>query len=222
MAYMVRSEGCTLHASIGTMSGCLLNIVLDIIMVPEENSWLRLVERYASGGYKLANGGGDEMDVLFEENGVFIKGFDHENELNQFAADEWDETFFKETYAGVPKNFLDIYKDDECLHSMTFCMWYSFSTGCWMQNTTEGMDGGKDYLLGFICENAVQWAEWGEYYYGEDINCKVVEKVYAGQALTTDDICLLLPERDAEDALEEIAALNLSFTETERRLLDVR
>ena len=205
------------------LASCLKAMaVLDIIMVPEENSWLRLVERYASGGYKLANGGGDEMDVLFEENGVFIKGFDHENELNQFAADEWDETFFKETYAGVPKNFLDIYKDDECLHSMTFCMWYSFSTGCWMQNTTEGMDGGKDYLLGFICDNAVQWAEWGEYYYGEDINCKVVEKVYAGQALTTDDICLLLPERDAEDALEEIAALNLSFTETERRLLDVR
>ena len=29
MAYMVRSEGASLHASIGTMSGCLLNIVLD-------------------------------------------------------------------------------------------------------------------------------------------------------------------------------------------------
>ena len=29
MAYMVRSEGSTLHASIGTMSGCLLNILLD-------------------------------------------------------------------------------------------------------------------------------------------------------------------------------------------------
>lgn len=29
LAYMVRSEGAALHASIGTMSGCLLNIVLD-------------------------------------------------------------------------------------------------------------------------------------------------------------------------------------------------
>lgn len=29
MAYMVRSEGSTLHASIGTMSGCFLNILLD-------------------------------------------------------------------------------------------------------------------------------------------------------------------------------------------------
>lgn len=29
MAYMVRSEGASMHASIGTMSGCLLNIILD-------------------------------------------------------------------------------------------------------------------------------------------------------------------------------------------------
>lgn len=29
MAYMVRSEGASMHASIGTMSGCILNIILD-------------------------------------------------------------------------------------------------------------------------------------------------------------------------------------------------
>ena len=33
MAYMVRSEGASLHASIDTMSGCLLNIVLDPIFI---------------------------------------------------------------------------------------------------------------------------------------------------------------------------------------------
>lgn len=33
LAYMVRSEGASLHASIGTMSGCLLNIVLDPIFI---------------------------------------------------------------------------------------------------------------------------------------------------------------------------------------------
>ena len=33
MAYMVRSEGSSLHASIGTMSGCLLNIILDPIFI---------------------------------------------------------------------------------------------------------------------------------------------------------------------------------------------
>lgn len=33
MAYMVRAEGAALHASIGTMSGCLLNIVLDPVFI---------------------------------------------------------------------------------------------------------------------------------------------------------------------------------------------
>lgn len=33
MAYMFRSEGATLHASIGTMSGCILNIILDPIFI---------------------------------------------------------------------------------------------------------------------------------------------------------------------------------------------
>lgn len=33
MAYLVRSEGASMHASIGTMSGCLLNIILDPIFI---------------------------------------------------------------------------------------------------------------------------------------------------------------------------------------------
>lgn len=33
MAYMVRAEGSALHASIGTMSGCLLNIILDPVFI---------------------------------------------------------------------------------------------------------------------------------------------------------------------------------------------
>lgn len=33
MAYLVRSEGAALHASIGTMSGCILNMILDPIFI---------------------------------------------------------------------------------------------------------------------------------------------------------------------------------------------
>lgn len=33
LAYMVRAEGASMHASIGTMSGCLLNMVLDPIFI---------------------------------------------------------------------------------------------------------------------------------------------------------------------------------------------
>mgnify|MGYP000807139278 FL=1 len=33
MAYLVRAEGASMHASIGTMSGCFLNILLDLSLI---------------------------------------------------------------------------------------------------------------------------------------------------------------------------------------------
>ena len=33
MAYLVRAEGASLHASLGTMSGCLLNMILDPVFI---------------------------------------------------------------------------------------------------------------------------------------------------------------------------------------------
>ena len=77
--------------------------VLDIVMNPSEDSWLRLVQKDPlEEAYYVRNGAGDEMDIFFEEKDVFIRGFDHENDLNQFGADEWDESFFKDSYAGFP------------------------------------------------------------------------------------------------------------------------
>ena len=33
LAYLLRSEGAAVHASIGTMSGCIMNIILDPIFI---------------------------------------------------------------------------------------------------------------------------------------------------------------------------------------------
>ncbi len=185
--------------------------VLDIIMNSEEDAWLRLVQKYSSEkeAYQIRNGSGDEMDIFFEENGVFIRGFDHENNLNQFASDAWDESFFADTYAGVPKNFLDIYKEEEQKFYMTFCMWYNYQETCWKQNITVGNDGGKDYLLDFICDDAEAWVEWAKDYYEVEIDFHIVEKVFKGGRLTEEEIRQLNPKRDAKAALEEILANHL-------------
>ena len=67
--------------------------ILDNTLIPPENDYLRLVQYDENEEYKqyiINNGLGDVLMVRFMEQGVFIKGFDHENELNQFAADEWN------------------------------------------------------------------------------------------------------------------------------------
>ena len=63
--------------------------ILDMIMVSKEDDWLRLVNFYKTDteyGYILDNGSGDKLMVSFVDKGAMIIGFDHENELNQFAA----------------------------------------------------------------------------------------------------------------------------------------
>lgn len=183
-------------------------VVLDIIMVPQEDDWLRLInaiELEQGYGYKVDNGSGDRLTVIFATAGVLIKGFDHENELNQFAADEWDNEFFEYTYNNVPAEFIDILTEDD-RDETTFCMWCVDGTN-WIQNEMEGNDGGKEYLLGYICHNAKEWCEWAEAYYEVDINEEVVEKTFLGEQLTEEDVVKLNPKCDVKEVLAEIGRL---------------
>lgn len=182
--------------------------ILDIIMIPKKDDWLRVFTKYQDEeAFCIDNGAGDTVDIVFEDNGVFMKGFDHENKLNQFGADQWDDEFFKKTYKDVPTNFLEIF-EEEALEYMTFCMWYSYEDKSWHQNETEGNGGGKDFLLGYIFENAESWKEWADYYYKSKVNIDIVRKAYHNEQITADDILSVDKERDAVEALEEIAQID--------------
>ncbi len=209
-AYLSPEE---LYYSLQTMA------ILEIIMLPPEAAWLRLVKKHPSRkAYFIDDVSGNIVDIWFEAIGVFIKGFDHENEWNQFAADKWDETFFQKTYQDIPKQFFENYKDDkEKLYEMTFCMWYDAKENCWKQNANlekntdyEERDGGKDFLLSYIYTSAEEWIDWANYYYKKNFDLKVVKKIYDGQTITTQDIAALNPERDTKEAFKEILALKNS------------
>ena len=88
-------------------------------------------------------------------------------------------------------------------------MWYNYKETCWKQNITVGNDGGKDYLLDYICDDAEDWIEWAKDYYETEFNFNIVEKVYKGGRLTEEEIYQLNPERDAKAALAEILANHL-------------
>lgn len=87
-------------------------------------------------------------------------------------------------------------------------MWNCGSTRLWYQNKSEENDGGMDYLLGYIRQTAESWRGWAEYYYDREFDNAVVEKIFAGGAVTSEDILKLNPERITDEALEEISELS--------------
>lgn len=167
---------------------------LDEVMTSSDKDWLRMITSGMDDKmrwYIIDNGSGDQLMILFNETGVLLKGFDHENELNQFIADERKVAFFDKMFAGIPKELLNLINDDERDYT-TFCMWYINETGKWYQNEYEGNDGGKEYLLGYIPDNAEALREWAEEYYEETFNKTVMEKIFETSELSDEDRSILV------------------------------
>ena len=166
----------------------VLYVLDDVMISPMGDDDLRLVRHKTTELYEeyfIDNGGGNKMMIRFFEQGVLVKGFDHENELNQFGADEWDNGFFIRMFAVVPDSIMATLteNDRDC---STFCMWYSNDTGEWYQNEVEGNDGGKDYLLGYLPQSVQDLVDW-RYYYGKTLNESVLEKLYKTAELSEKD-----------------------------------
>ena len=181
--------------------------IIDAIVTPPENDWLRMVSSEVfednTVWYVIDNGSGDELKVIFTESGIFIKGFDHENELNQFAAEEWDSSFFEHIFSGVPKEMLDLFTDDERDYT-TFCMWYLDESGIWHENVIEGNDGGKSYLLGYVHQMAKSFYDWADEYYNITFDYNIIQKLFDNGTLSVEDILTLNPKCDTQRVLNEV------------------
>jgi len=181
--------------------------MLDAIATPPEDDWLRIINSGISEDntvwYIIDNGSGDELTVLFTESGIFIKGFDHENKLNQFAADEWDSSFFEYIFSNVPKEMIDLLTDDE-RDTTTFCMWYSDKSGLWNQNEIDGNDGGKNYLLMYIHQTAQSFYDWAAAYYDKVFDYSIVRKLFESGSLSVEEILTLNPDCNAQKVLSAV------------------
>ena len=82
-------------------------LVIDEYRTDPSEDWLRLVikteENYGLR-YLIDNGSGDSLDVILTDKMILIKGFDHENSLSQFAADEWNQDIIDGFYRDQMKS----------------------------------------------------------------------------------------------------------------------
>ena len=164
--------------------------VLDNALTDPANDYLRLVRKTESDTetrYVVDNGGGDTMDVVFTQNAIVIKGFDHENSLNQFAAEEWDQKLIDRMYEGMPSELTELFPEEERDYS-TFVIWYD---GIPHQIITEGNDGGQ-WLLRHACNTYEEFRDFAEGYYSESFDETLLKKLYENGTLSEAELSELL------------------------------
>jgi len=140
--------------------------VLDNALTEPEDDDIRLVRKYEDKQtvkYIVDNGMGDILTVIFSETAVLVKGFAHENSLNQFAAAEWRQ-------------------------ETTFFIWYD---GEVHQNQIEGNDGGR-WLLGYAFDTYERFEEFATDYYDIEFDNDLLRQLYTCSNLSELELSKLI------------------------------
>ena len=118
--------------------------ILDIIVTPEHDAWRRLVSyeynrKTRCDRFRISNGSGDHLYVIFSPDGVIIKGFDHESCLSPYQNEE--EQTLETIYTGVPEKLLALLDEETERNDVTFCIWQLPDETTWHQITAwEGKE----------------------------------------------------------------------------------
>lgn len=160
--------------------------VLDNALTDPKKDYLRLVRKTDTDTetrYVVDNGAGDTLDVVFTPKTIVIKGFDHENSLSQFAADEWNQKTIDRMYEGMDPNLIALFSEEDRDYS-TFVIWYD---GAIHQNPTEGNDGGQ-WLLSHVSCTYEEFKNYVECYYARDFNNELLKKLFENGSLSSNEL----------------------------------
>ena len=150
--------------------------VLDNALTEPEDEDIRLVRKYEDREtvkYIVDNGVGDILTVIFSETAVLVKGFAHENNLNQYAADEWNQSIIDKMYYGLDEKLKKLFTDDE-MKETTFFIWYD---GEVHQNKIDDNDGGR-WLLGYAFNTYERFKEFATDYYDIEFDNDLLRQLY--------------------------------------------
>lgn len=199
--------------------------ILDIIVIPEQKAWLRLVTYHYDQDtrchrFKIDNGAGDDLYAIFSPQGAILKGFAHESCLSPYQ--DGDTQIANAIYAGMPAALLQQLDEDTEKNDVTFCLWQLPGETVWHQNkvplptacledvSTADVDGGQSFLLSYIFADAEEWYQWASIYYElQEEAWDAASLLYETDEITRSMVEDINPERDYDIILDECIASGL-------------
>lgn len=185
--------------SLGTI--CKAISVLDAIISQE---WEFRYYSYNSKWDKdeeclqMRNGSGDEMHILFREDGCVINGFAHEydqqdkSKLTQNLPSIFTEFFFGEPVKSI---------------GTTFCIWTTELKN-WQVGQIENYEDNSEEMLNIFDGQPQTYVDWATEYFEESykesgIPLDTVSKIYSGQTLTKEMVLSIVDEIEDWEQLEK-------------------
>ncbi|MFB7125957.1 hypothetical protein [Kitasatospora sp. NPDC056273] len=138
----------------------------------------------------MDNGSGDQYDIVFGPDGVFLYGFDHESDASPWREDE--RAHWPGLLDGLPESLAEFAQAPEFqfdgFFDATVCAWYEAGSGGWRCGPVEFAEGetdGADWLFDILTgsDPAQAFIDFAEEYHERPVDREAVEAVLKGAPL---------------------------------------
>jgi len=166
---------------------------------------------------EMRNGEGDQMLILFGNDGTCINGFAHESKMNRREKSITEKLLGSkiEMNKGIVDELPEVYHEfifGEPVKSIgtTFCIWTTtentWTTGQIELPNDDYKDGSSD-LLHVLDGKALTYKKWAEDYYEEEfenreLKLELINKIYAGTIISRAIVLAINPEFEDFEKLE--------------------
>ncbi len=147
---------------------------------------------------QMRNGSGDEMHILFREDGCVINGFAHEyNQQDKTKLTNNLPSIFKDFSFGEPVNSI----------GTTFCLW-TIELKKWEVGQLENVEDNSEEMLNIFDGQPQTYIDWAKEYFEESykktgIPLDTVSKIYNGETLTKEMVLSIVDELEDWQQLEK-------------------
>ena len=156
---------------------------------------------------QMRNGSGDEMHILFREDGCAINGFAHEYEQQDKA----------KLTNNLPRIFNDfIFGEPVKSIGTTFCLWTTELKN-WQTGQIENFEDNSEEMLNIFDGQPQTYIDWATVYFEESykesgIPLDTVTKIYNGEILTKEMVLSIIDElEDWEQLKADLNEINYPY-----------
>ena len=156
---------------------------------------------------QLRNGSGDEMHVLFREDGCAINGFAHEYE-------QQDKSKLTNNLPAIFNDF--IFGEPVTSIGTTFCLWTTELKN-WQVGQLESFEDNSEEMLTIFDGQPQTYINWATEYFEESykesgIPLDTVTKIYSGQPLTKEMVLSIVDKLEDWEQLEkDLIEINYTY-----------
>lgn len=167
----------------------------------------------------MRNGSGDDLFAIFDSNGCFIRGFDHESVMSPWGSGH------KKVWPGVldlvPSQLSQSLQEPAFhMEDTTFCVWRLHDDANWSVGRVDFPEGddpdGSEWMLSLVAGTPLDYQTFAADYFEVEVQLEAIGEVFAHAPLSRNLLAQFPAGRAWDDLVVDAEEIGYSVAQHDR------